>query len=422
MDQLLAIAYSEAFFRAQQLTKSRSQVSLSPTRMPSSPPKPVGRPVTPRAVNSSSSLLPLPPSSTSSAVRRSPNSLSSRGGSPHDVAALPQSHRNVTARLDLAIPINSLGLAGAHNAGFDHASFEESGVDVGYHGDLISERPVSFDDAVDEDEQAQRDYLSGPFPLPFARVALTHLAGPSDDLVIPLRRPSPLSRPIDSLTPSALPSPAISLTSTPGLTPLPSPPLHLRIPLPLALDSTPSRPRPRAFTLSHSAFGSFGTFPSTARSGPLLAPTILSRVRLFWLQLFANAASAAFLILIVVWALGARGLGAGIKWLRGVKRDGRRREWEDDENRRKYEGEKVVKDIRYYARNCGFDVEEQEVETKDGYLLKVFKVVCLRKEGKVHSDGRRGFPVLIQHGLFQSCGSFITSEERSLAFWLAEHG
>lgn len=138
--------------------------------------------------------------------------------------------------------------------------------------------------------------------------------------------------------------------------------------------------------------------------------------------MFANAASAAFLILIVVWALGARGLGAGIKWLRGVKRDGRRREWEDDENRRKYEGEKVVKDIRYYARNCGFDVEEQEVETKDGYLLKVFKVVCLRKEGKVHSDGRRGFPVLIQHGLFQSCGSFITSEERSLAFWLAEHG
>jgi hypothetical protein len=33
-----------------------------------------------------------------------------------------------------------------------------------------------------------------------------------------------------------------------------------------------------------------------------------------------------------------------------------------------------------------------------------------------------GFPVLILHGLFQSSGSFVTSEERSLAFWLARHG
>ena len=31
-----------------------------------------------------------------------------------------------------------------------------------------------------------------------------------------------------------------------------------------------------------------------------------------------------------------------------------------------------------------------------------------------------GFPVLILHGLFQSSGSFVTSEDRSLAFWLAK--
>lgn len=30
--------------------------------------------------------------------------------------------------------------------------------------------------------------------------------------------------------------------------------------------------------------------------------------------------------------------------------------------------------------------------------------------------------MLILHGLFQSSGSFVTSEERSLAFWLARHG
>lgn len=33
-----------------------------------------------------------------------------------------------------------------------------------------------------------------------------------------------------------------------------------------------------------------------------------------------------------------------------------------------------------------------------------------------------GFPVLILHGLFQSSGSFVTSEDRSLAFWLAKQG
>ena len=33
-----------------------------------------------------------------------------------------------------------------------------------------------------------------------------------------------------------------------------------------------------------------------------------------------------------------------------------------------------------------------------------------------------GFPVLVLHGLFQSSGSFVTSEERSLAFWMARHG
>lgn len=152
------------------------------------------------------------------------------------------------------------------------------------------------------------------------------------------------------------------------------------------------------------------------------APTIISRIKLFFLQLFANAASAAFLALIVVWALSARGSNAVMKWLRGEKDIRDRRDWDTDQLRLKYANERVVKDIQYYANQCGFDVIEQTIETKDGYLLKMFKVECLKKPSKVHCDGRQGFPVLIQHGLFQSCGSFITSEERSLAFWLAEHG
>lgn len=187
-------------------------------------------------------------------------------------------------------------------------------------------------------------------------------------------------------------------------------------------DSTPSRPRPRAFTLSHSAFGSSGSFPATARAGPVPAPTLKSRFKLFWLQLFANLASAAFLALIVNWALASQGLNYAIRAIKGENREQERRKWDTDEKVAKDNREKVVKDIRYYAQTCGFDVFEEDIETKDGYMLKMFKVECLHKPSKLHEDGRRGFPVLIQHGLFQSCGSFITSEERSLAFWLAEHG
>jgi len=101
--------------------------------------------------------------------------------------------------------------------------------------------------------------------------------------------------------------------------------------------------------------------------------------------------------------------------MKGISPDRRQREWDTEEARAKYTREKCVKDIRYYARNCGFDVVEQEVETKDGYLLKVFKVVCLKQKMKIHSDGRGGFPVLIQHGLFQSCGSlYVLSRLESL--------
>ncbi|ORY78857.1 Alpha/Beta hydrolase protein [Leucosporidium creatinivorum] len=320
----------------------------------SSPPK-ATRP--PPLSTTNTSPPSLSAKSSSSALRSSPDSLNSRGGSPHSttlsaLSTAPPSSLGVSTlvAMDLSLPT------------VDVSFHKDDQVDLGYDGDTVSLQRTASQEGKEEglmsDAQLQRTYLSGP---------------------------------------------------SSAYTPI--------------FDSTPSRPRPRAFTLSHSAFGSFGTFPSTARSGPLPAPTIISRIRLFFLQLFANAASAAFLVLIVVWALSSRGLNASVAYLRGEVDIRRRRPWDTDEHRAQYAREKVVKDIQYYANQCGFDVIEQTVETKDGYLLKVFKVECLKNGGgKVHSDGRRGFPVLIQHGLFQSCGSFITSEERSLAFWLAEHG
>lgn len=182
-----------------------------------------------------------------------------------------------------------------------------------------------------------------------------------------------------------------------------------------------------AYTYLPSHYGSLATsFPSHPRGGPLPEHTLRRRVRLFWLQLGSTLISTAFLIFIVLWALSDRfvrayvsTLTAVILWpIRGFKPKPKL-EWEDP---KKWRGEKVTKDARYYAKEAGYDLVPQDVETKDGYILRVLKVIVPHKPEIHEKDGKGGFPVLIQHGLFQSAGSFITSEERSLAFWLAEHG
>ncbi|GJN89599.1 hypothetical protein Rhopal_002586-T1 [Rhodotorula paludigena] len=394
------------------------------------PPSPTKRPPGPTSLPTSTAILvhdesdqqrphptlANPAAALSSALRPSADSLHARGGSPHSLHAFTSNApsslglTNLVA-MDLSVPapeievsepsstdasssstsrdpaLDSPGSTHTSSSGASNrAKRQRKELDKGYDGDTIRER-VSAD-------------LHLKLP-PRDRDPRDYLTGPSDELVDRLPRPSPLSR-----SNSALPSPAISTTSASEIG---TPALERDIivnqdddsiaKLPLIDDSTPS-----------------------PRAGPLAPPTLKSRVKLFFLQLFANAASAAFLIFIIVWALSTRFFVAIYRWARGLQVDRYRREWDTDEARQRRKDERVVKDIRYYARRCGFDVVEQTVETKDGYLLKVFKVLCLKKEGKVHADGRRGFPVLIQHGLFQSCGSFITSEERSLAFWLAEHG
>lgn len=43
-------------------------------------------------------------------------------------------------------------------------------------------------------------------------------------------------------------------------------------------------------------------------------------------------------------------------------------EWD---NHAKYYGkERNTKDVRYYAREAGFDILDEEVETEDGFLLR----------------------------------------------------
>lgn len=185
--------------------------------------------------------------------------------------------------------------------------------------------------------------------------------------------------------------------------------------------STPSIQQREYLRIPHDYDVDFNipSFISTERGGLIKPPTLRSRIRLQWSQFWANAISTAFLLFIVIWALTYRSLCYILATIRGRDKSRSPRPWDDPA---RWKQEKLVRDVKYYARTCGYDIIDQVVTTEDGYHLRVHKVVAPSQIGKLHSDGRGGFPVIIQHGLFQSSGSFVTSEERSLAFWLAEHG
>ncbi|ORY23266.1 putative lipid particle protein [Naematelia encephala] len=163
------------------------------------------------------------------------------------------------------------------------------------------------------------------------------------------------------------------------------------------------------------------TFPppslSTYSPLPVSPLSIVSKINLFINQTISILLSTVFLAFVVGWALSAE-LARGLpKWVWPDRP--KRFPWDDDRYWRK-EGKKISKDPTDYARQIGMDIQHQTVETQDGYFLKVHKVID--PDARPKSDGRGGFPVLVLHGLFQSSGSFVTSEERSLAFWLAKHG
>lgn len=185
--------------------------------------------------------------------------------------------------------------------------------------------------------------------------------------------------------------------------------------------STPSIQQREYLRIPHDYDVDFNipSFISTERGGVIKPPTLRSRIKLHWSQFWANAISTAFLLFIVLWALTQRSLQHTINTLLGKNNPRLPRSWDDPA---KWKKEKLVKDVKYYARSCGYDIIDQTLTTDDGYHLRVHKVIVPSQIGKLHSDGKGGFPVIIQHGLFQSSGSFVTSEERSLAFWLAEHG
>jgi lysosomal acid lipase/cholesteryl ester hydrolase len=117
------------------------------------------------------------------------------------------------------------------------------------------------------------------------------------------------------------------------------------------------------------------------------SPTFLSKVKLQFGQLVANALSSTFLIIVIIWALSVRFISSVPVVLGLASRRPKEvlKEWDDPPRWKK---EKLVKDLSYYAQSCGFDIINETVETADGYLLRLHRVVDPQNQGKKHSDGR----------------------------------
>ncbi|CAH0547936.1 unnamed protein product [Brassicogethes aeneus] len=76
----------------------------------------------------------------------------------------------------------------------------------------------------------------------------------------------------------------------------------------------------------------------------------------------------------------------------------------------------VANNVQEFVKNLGYPVETYNVETKDGYILKLFRI----PHGKKNSTS--GPPVILMHGLLGSSENYIILGEKSLAIMAAEAG
>ncbi len=111
--------------------------------------------------------------------------------------------------------------------------------------------------------------------------------------------------------------------------------------------------------------------------------------------------------------------------------------------------DKLVCDIRYYARRVGLDAEQFKVQTEDGFILTLWHIYNPKEYRPKADDGRepdgphvftksqedlqqlaqirnrvtnRRYPVLLVHGLLQSAGAYCSNDDDSLAFFLCKSG
>lgn len=106
--------------------------------------------------------------------------------------------------------------------------------------------------------------------------------------------------------------------------------------------------------------------------------SIKSKFWLWFTQTLSFVISSLFLACVVAWAVFSSLWASLFAFWGGTPRQVF--EWDQKD---KWSGEESTRDVQYYARQAGFDIVDEEVETEDGFLLKVHRVINPRrvKEG-----------------------------------------
>lgn len=87
----------------------------------------------------------------------------------------------------------------------------------------------------------------------------------------------------------------------------------------------------------------------------------------------------------------------------------------DKEFEARVSGERFSARAAYYAEYWGYKCEDVDIETEDGFILRLHHLTSPKHE-------KPGYPVILQHGILSNSVTFMVNEERSLAFWLLEQG
>ncbi|TNY22584.1 Alpha/Beta hydrolase protein [Rhodotorula diobovata] len=128
----------------------------------------------------------------------------------------------------------------------------------------------------------------------------------------------------------------------------------------------------------------------------------------FQLGSFIGTTLAFFLI------VGVAVVSAGIKKVNPFHKSPPRARV-DKEFEARVSGERFSARAAYYAEYWGYKCEDVDIETEDGFILRLHHLTSPKHE-------KPGYPVILQHGILSNSVTFMVNEERSLAFWLLEQG
>lgn len=138
--------------------------------------------------------------------------------------------------------------------------------------------------------------------------------------------------------------------------------------------------------------------------------TFYRRCLLAGFQLGSFVGTSLAFLLIVVLSLGTAAIHKVNPFYKSPPRAPVDKEYEA-----RVSGERFSARAEYYAEYWGYKCEDVDVETEDGFIIRLHHLTSPKHE-------KRGYPVILQHGILSNSVTFMVNEERSLAFWLLEQG